>query len=88
MQKEFINGVPYFTEKGTLYTYNESNPVCIGKYDKTTINYHENHISNLQEHLITWRAEQQSRVRKPTKPSSRKARNIKAGITEVSDTDE
>ena len=89
MQKEFINGVPYFTDKtGALYLADDSNPIHIGKHQEQKINFHENLIANLQERLTTWRAEQSSRVRKPTAPSSRKSRNAKAGVTEVSDHDE
>jgi len=88
MQKEFINGVPYFTDKGALYLCDETNATRIGTYADQNITYNENHIETLKERLATWRAEQVSRVRKPTAPSSRKARNNKAGVTEVPNDDE
>jgi len=88
MQKEFINGVPYFTDKGAIHLCDESNATCIGSYANQVLTYHENHLAKLQERLTIWRAEQQPRVRKPTAPSSRKSRNTKAGVTEVSNDDE
>ena len=88
MQKEFINGVPYFIEKGTVYLADDSTPTNIGTYTEKRLTYHENHLEKLQERLTAWRSEQCSRIRKPTIPSSRKTRNAKAGITEVFDNDE
>jgi len=85
MQKEFINGVPYYIDKGTIYLADDTNPVQIGTYTETRLEFHANHLQKLQEHLTAWRNEQKSRVRKPTAPSSRKSRNAKAGIREVSD---
>ena len=87
MQKEFINGVPYLIDKGSVYLANDSTPILIGTYTEKRLSFHENHIINLQEQLTLWRSQQLPRVRKPTAPSSRKSRNAKAGVTEVSDND-
>ena len=85
MQKEFINGVPYLIDKGAVYLANDSTPTLIGTYAEKRLNFHENHLLKLQENLTLWRSQQLPRVRKPTAPSSRKSRNTKAGVTEVSD---
>ena len=87
MQKEFINGVPYHLDAGAVYTADENNSILIGKYTEKRLEFHTNHLDKLKDRLKTWRSEQVPRVRKPTAPSSRKSRNAKAGVTEVSDTD-
>jgi hypothetical protein len=87
MQKEFINGVPYYLDKGTVYTADEHSSILIGKYAEKRLEFHTNHLEKLKERLKAWRSEQTPRVRKPTAPTSRKSRNAKAGVTEVSDTD-
>jgi len=87
MQKEFINGVPYYLDKEAVYLANDSAPTLIGSYSEKRLNFHENHLIKLQEQLTFWRSQQHPRVRKPTAPSSRKSRNAKAGVTEVSDSD-
>jgi len=87
MQKEFINGVPYYLDKGTVYTADENNSTLIGNYTEKRLEFHANHLEKLKDRLKAWRSEQISRVRKPTAPTSRKSRNAKAGVTEVSDND-
>jgi hypothetical protein len=86
MQKEFINGVPYFRDKTNIYLSTEPT-VQIGTYTDEHLEFYTNHLNNLQERLTLWRSEQRSRIRKPTIPSARKSRNTKAGVTEVPDTD-
>jgi len=87
MQKLFINGVPYFTDKGNLYLWDETNPTHIGTYTDNKITYQHDLISKLSTRLTEWRAEQSSRVRKPTATASRKNRNNKATVTEDSEND-
>jgi len=87
MQKEFINGVPYYIDKDAVYTADDYESILIGKYAEKRLEFHANHLEKLQERLKAWRSEQTPRVRKPTAPSARKSRNAKAGVTEVSDND-
>jgi hypothetical protein len=87
MQKEFINGIPYHLDKGSVYLANDSTSTLIGTYSEKRLSFHANHLVKLQEQLTLWRTQQLPRVRKPTAPSSRKSRNTKAGVTEVSDDD-
>ena len=85
MQKTYINGVPYFTEKGNLHLWDEADPTLIGTCAGEKITIQHDIISKLEPRLAAWRHNQSSRVRKPTPTASRKNRNNKATVTEVSE---
>jgi len=86
MQKQILHGVPYFTEKGILYTWDTTSPIPIGTYNGENITYKPEAIQTLNGFLTTWRTNQQSRERKPTTTNSRRNNANKA--TAVEDTED
>ena len=87
MQRNYINGVPYFTEKGNLHLWDETEPTLIGTYSADKITIKHDIITSLEPRLAVWRLQQSPRVRKPTPTASRKNRNNKATVTEASEDD-
>lgn len=83
MQKQILHGVPYYTDKQTLYIWDPES-VAIGTYQGETITFQPNLITTLNPRLTAWRAEQKSRVRKPT-ATTRRTRASKATTEDVED---
>jgi hypothetical protein len=92
MQREIINGVPYFIDgQSKLYTWEiESTPQHIGVYKSTTqsIEYTEGFLEKLEGKLQSWRSKQEPRARKAKVTNSRGNRSRKVSVTESSDADE
>ena len=88
MQRKIIHGVPYFADKSSLFLWDETNPSPIGSINNDVITFKSELLPSLSDRLTEWRRAQVSRVRKPTDTSSRKNRNNKATVTEVSEDDE
>ena len=84
MQKQLIHGIPYFVDNKSLYLW-DSSSTPIGTYEKDTITFKPDLLPSLSEKLAIWRAEQQSRVRKPTNTSARRGRNNKSREQNVED---
>ena len=93
MQKQLLYGVPYYTDKQTVHIWDPESIVAIGTYQDTTkqLTFYPDILDTLSPRLIAWRAEQKSRVRKPT-TNSRRTRTSKGAnpATEVTnaETDE
>jgi hypothetical protein len=92
MQRQIINGVPYFVDKAMrLYTWEtEREPQCIGTYngESNTIQFTEGYIGQLGEGLARWRQGIQSRVRKGASSNSRRNGNGEASREEDSEDNE
>jgi hypothetical protein len=88
MQRQIINGVPYFTDnQNRLFTWDtEAQPQHIGAYNPTTgaVTYEPNHLANLATRLQVWREKQQPRDRKAANSgrNSRGAANKRAKDSE------
>lgn len=78
MQRQIINGVPYFTDaQSRLFTWDaEAQPQHLGTFEPTnpkstaaattaTIRFNDNHLAKLTDRLQGWRAKQNARSRKP-----------------------
>jgi len=74
MQKQILYGVPYYTEKQNLYIWDPES-VAIGTYQSETITFQPDILTTLGPRLTAWRAEQKSRVRKPTATTKRTRAN-------------
>lgn len=81
MQRQIIQGIPYFTDKkNNLYTWDlEAEPQLIGTYnpERNAVTFSEDHLSKLTERLQVWRAAQVSRPRKSPGTASNGRRNAK-----------
>ena len=70
MQRQIIHGVPYFIDgSSNLYLWDPEAPAQrIGTYNKSTdsINYGDNHLTQLTDRLQVWRDKQVARPRKPS----------------------
>jgi hypothetical protein len=86
MQKQILHGVPYYTDKQNLYIWDPES-VAIGTYQGETITFQPDLLTTLGPRLAAWRAEQQSRVRKPT-ATSRRTRASKTTAAESVEDDE
>jgi hypothetical protein len=91
MQRQIINGVPYFTDnQNRLFTWDtEAQPQLIGAYNPTTgvVTYESNHLDSLTTRLKVWREKQQPRDRKATN-SGRNSRGGASKPAENSEDDE
>jgi hypothetical protein len=66
MQKQIIDGVPYYVDASNkLYTWDKE-PHLIGTYNPTTksVQFQPSHLAELTGHLTAWRALQVARARK------------------------
>ena len=81
MQKQLLHGVPYYAEKGILYTW-DTPAIQIGTYEGESISYKPEITEFLAGHLTQWRSQQQSRVRTPTITASRRNNANKATTSE------
>jgi len=86
MQKQILYGVPYYTDKQNLYIWDPES-VAIGTYQGETITFQPDLLATLNPRLTAWRAEQKSRVRKPT-ATSRRTRTSKTTAAESVENDE
>ena len=86
MQKQILYGVPYYTDKQNLYIWDPES-VAIGTYQSETIAFQPDLLTTLNPRLTAWRAQQQSRVRKPT-ATSRRTRTSKTATTTTVEDDE
>ncbi len=79
MQRQIIQGVPYFTDKSNkVYTWDlDSEPILIGTYDGKSVTFSENHIAKLTDRLKIWRAAQVGRPRKSPTTITSGRRNTK-----------
>ncbi len=81
MQRQIIQGVPYFTDKSNkVYTWDlEADPILIGTYngDTKTVTFTENHLAKLTDRLKVWRLSQVGRPRKSPPTASNGRRNAK-----------
>ncbi len=81
MQRQIIQGVPYFTDKSNkVYTWDlESEPILIGTYnaESNSVTFTENHLTKLADRLKVWRANQVGRPRKSPTTASNGRRNAK-----------
>lgn len=75
MQRQIINGVPYFTDaQNRLYTWDtEAQPQHIGSFEPAksksateviSIQFNDNHLTKLTDRLQGWRTKQNARSRK------------------------
>ena len=91
MQRQLINGVPYFTDnQNRLFTWDtEAQPQHIGAYNPTTgvVTYEPDHLAKLATRLQVWREKQQPRDRKATN-GGRNSRGAAKKPAEDSEDDE
>ena len=71
MQRQIIDGIPYFIDaQHRLYNWDiETTPQHVGTYDPATkrITFLDNHLAPLADRLQDWRTKQQPRLRKQPK---------------------
>ena len=66
MQRQIINGVPYYIDSAKkLYTFTDE-PNHIGKFSDGLVTINPASYESLNEKLAEWRQSQNARVRKPT----------------------
>ena len=69
MQRQIVDGVPYFLDKhnGIFVWDSEAAPYRLGSYDPKTkhVTYNDGVVEGLTDRLSSWRAKQLSRPRKP-----------------------
>lgn len=97
MQRQIVDGIPYFLDKqnGVFVWDSEAAPYRLGTYDPKAkhVTYHDGIIDGLADRLSSWRAKQLSRPRKPAGASVRGTkgrgnRSKQATPTENSDGEE
>ena len=66
MQRQIINGLPYYIDScKKLYTFTEE-PVHIGKLIEGNVTIDPSIYENIDKQVKTWRESQVARIRKPT----------------------
>jgi len=89
MQRQTIDGVPYWIDKhNTVFVWDtEAQPLRIGTYDPTSkhVSYDDGHFEKLADRLSLWRSNQRAR---PRKSVARGNRGNQAPSSESSDGEE
>ena len=100
MQRQIVNGVPYFTDaQNRLFTWDaEAQPQHIGSFVPSTpkstaaattapVQFNDNHLAKLTDRLQGWRAKQHARSRKPGASDSNAASGGNSGSKADGETD-
>ncbi len=79
MQRQILDGVPYFTDKFNkvyLWDTEAATPTHVGTVNPKTksVTFQPNLLSSLNDRLIAWRANQSARPRKPAEKKASKRR--------------